>query len=107
MRAAALNAAAQRPADNTAAVPAAGTTADCDARTPSAREPSGVVEHVRDVAAAGDLFAAAGVQDLAGSGAVDGVAAGAADVPDAYGAGEDEDGDDASLYCYPPNRGPC
>jgi hypothetical protein len=107
MRAAALNAAAQRPADNTAAVPAAGTTADRDARTPSARAASGLGEHVRGVAAAGDLFAAAAVQDLAGSGAVDGVAAGAADVPDAYGADSDDDEDDASLYCYPPNRGPC
>jgi hypothetical protein len=71
-----------------------------------ARAASGLGEHVRGVAAAGDLFAAAAVQDLAGSGAVDGVAGGAADVPDAYSAHSDDDEDDASLYCYPPNRGP-
>jgi hypothetical protein len=41
-------------------------------------------EHVRGVAAAGDPFAAATVHGPAGSDSVDGVAAGAADFPDAY-----------------------
>jgi hypothetical protein len=41
-------------------------------------------EHVRGVAAAGDLFAAATVHGPAGSDSLHGVAAGAADFPDAY-----------------------
>jgi hypothetical protein len=66
-------------------------------------------EHVRGVAAAVDLFAAATVHGPAGSDSLDGVAAGTADFPYAYVADAsgtfDESDDDASLYCYHPNRG--
>jgi hypothetical protein len=46
----------------------------------------------------------------AGSAALDGGAAGAAEFPDAHVADApgkfDDSDDDTSLYCYPPNRGP-
>jgi hypothetical protein len=54
-------------------------------------------EHVRGVAAATEPFAAATVHGPATSGALDGVAAGAVDVLDAYGA----DANDAFLSPRP------
>jgi hypothetical protein len=58
-------------------------------------------EHVRGVAAAAEPFAAATVHGPARSGALDGVAAGAVVVPDAYGADANDDQDDASLSPRP------
>jgi hypothetical protein len=79
-------------------------------RQRSARVHSGVVEHVRGVAAAGYPFADDTVFGPAGSAALDGGAAGAAEFADAHVADApgtfDDSEDDASLYCYPPNCGP-